>query len=190
MKLYLFIITLAITGISVVNIILKTAVWYYVIIAIIWCTVLQFLLDGTVAIIIKLTPDRWYGIDNPYFTVSDRAKRLYKRLRVRHWKDKVLELGGIGGFSKKRLLQPNNTEYIKKFIIECNKGVITHRLCYPIGLIAMLTLSGITAFTVALPVAAVNTFLNVLPTVVLRYNTPKLRSKLEILNRREAKKSL
>jgi len=48
----------------------------------------------------------------------------------------------------------------------------------------MLTLSGIPVFTVALPVAIVNVYLNILPTLALRYNTPKLKLILERLRRK------
>jgi len=38
--------------------------------------------------------------------------------------------------------------------------------------------------TVALPVAIVNLFLNILPTLVLRYNTPKLKNLYERLRKK------
>lgn len=185
MKLYLSIIGFAMCVISALNIIFGVAAWYYIVIATVWCTALQFALDGTIAITVKNLPNGWFGITNPGFKVSDFEMRMYKRLRVRLWKDKVWELGGIGGFSKKRLLEPDNPEYIELFIIESNKGVVTHRLSYPIGFLAMLTLEGVTALTVALPVAAVNLFLNILPTLVLRYNTPKLHSLLKRLRQKK-----
>lgn len=189
MKLYLSIIGIAAALISAVNIAVGVAAWYYVIAAVIWCIALQFALDGAVAIIIKATPDRWYGVNNPHFNVSDREKRLYIRLGVERWKDKVWELGGIGGFSKAALKDPFNPQYIEKFIIECNKGVLTHRLTYFVGFLVMLTMFNLCSLTIALPTAVVNVFLNVLPTVVLRHNTPKLKSIYERLNRRIARKS-
>lgn len=184
MKLYLSTIGIAMALISAFNIILGTASWYFVIIAVIWCTALQFALDGGIAIVINKMPDRWFGVDNRLYHVSKRERELYKKLKVRLWKDKVWELGGIGGFSKKNLRDPSDPKYIEKFIIECNKGVLTHRLSYPIGFLAMLTLSGITSLTVALPVAMVNLYLNILPTLALRYNTPKLKAMLDRLNRK------
>ena len=183
MKLYLTIIFIAMGIISVINIAAETATWYYVIIAVVWCTALQFALDGLVAIVINKMPDKWFGTDSKLYTVSERERRFYKRLNVRGWKDRVWELGGLGGFSKKELKEPNNSEYIEKFIIECNKGVLTHVLSYPIGFLAMLTLPNICAVTIALPVATVNLFLNILPTIVLRYNTPLLHSVLTRLMR-------
>ncbi len=179
MKLYLWVIGTAMLIISVFNIIFCTASWYNVIIAVILCTAAQFALDGLIAIIINKMPDSLFGVDNPLYNVSEAEKKVYKKIKVRRWKDKIWELGGLGGFSKKNLLSPDSPEYIEKFIIECNKGVLTHRLCYPIGFLPMLLLPGVCAVSVALPVAVVNLFLNILPTLALRYNTPKLKMLLK-----------
>lgn len=184
MKLYLSVIGIAMAIVAAINLIFETAPWYYVISAVIWCTVLQFALDGLIAILIRVTPDRYFDVDNPYFAVSEKSQALYKRLQVRRWKDKVWELGGLGGFSKKSLKEPTNPKYIEKFIIECNKGVVTHRLSYPIGFLAMMIVDGLCAVTIALPIAVVNVFLNVLPTLVLRYNTPLLQRLLARMNKK------
>ncbi len=189
MKLYLWTIGVAMAVISAINIALGTASWYYVLIAVIWCTALQFAMDGLIAILINKMPDRWFGVNNPLYRVSQKERELYKRLRVRFWKDRVWELGGLGGFSKKNVREPNNPRYIEKFIIECNKGVLTHRLSYPIGFLAMLTLPNACALTIALPVALVNLYLNILPTLALRYNTPMLKAILDRLNRKEKARS-
>ena len=189
MKLYLTIIGIAMLITSVINIAFKTAVWYYVVIAVVWCTALQFAFDGTIAIIINKMPDRWFAIDNPHYAVSDRERELYKKLKVRRWKDLVWELGGLGGFSKKNLLEPDNPEYIEKFIIECNKGVLTHRLSYPIGFLCMLTLPNICSLTIGIPIAIVNLFLNILPTLALRYNTPMLMAVLKRMKRKSVVKT-
>lgn len=184
MKLYLSTIGIAMALISALNIVFQTALWYRVIIAVIWCTALQFALDGLLAILINKMPDKWFGVNNPLYDVSFKEREVYKKLKVRLWKDKVWELGGLGGFSKKNLKEPDNPKYIEKFIIECNKGVLTHRLSYPVGFLAMLTLPMPCAVTIALPVAVVNLFLNILPTIVLRYNTPMLKAILARFKRK------
>lgn len=175
MKLYLSVIGIAMLIIAAINIVFNTATWYNIIILVVVCTALQFALDGLIAIIINKLPDKFFGVNNPLYNVSEAEKNLYKKLKVRNWKDKVWELGGLGGFSKKNLANPNSPEYIEKFIIECNKGVLTHRLSYPIGFLPMLFIPSICAFSIAFPVAVVNLFLNILPTLALRYNTPKLK---------------
>ena len=183
MKLYLSAIGVAMAIISAINIIFNTATWFNVIIAVVLCTAAQFALDGLIAIIINKTPDKFFAVNNPLYSVSETEKNLYKKLKVRNWKDKVWELGGLGGFSKKNLANPNSPEYIEEFIIECNKGVLTHRLSYLIGFLPMLFIPNVCALTIALPVAMVNLFLNILPTLALRYNTPKLHAMLKRMNR-------
>ena len=183
MKLYLSVIGVAMAIISAINIIFNTATWFNVIIAVVLCTAAQFAFDGLIAIIINKMPDRWFAVNNPLYNVSKFEQELYKKLKVRTWKDKIWELGGLGGFSKKNLANPNSTEYIEKFIIECNKGVLTHRLSYPIGFLPMLFIPNICALSLAFPVAIVNLFLNILPTLALRYNTPKLHAMLKRMNR-------
>ncbi len=188
MKLYFSTIGIAMAVITTVNIALETASSLYVAVTTVWCTALQFVFDGIVALTVRLTPDRLYGAEDPRFAVSEREIKLYLRLGVRRWKDRIWELGGIGGFSKERLDRPEDPAYIEKYLVECNRGVVTHRLSYPVGFLAMLTVSGPCAFTVALPVALVNLYLNVLPTVVLRYNTPMLKRLLTRLRRKSAVK--
>ena len=189
MKLYLSIIGVAATAICAINIALGTAAWYEVLAAVAWCVALNFACDGLIAFLIHKIPDRHFGADKRLFRVSAREQRLYLRLGVKRWKDKIWELGGLGGFSKKRLAEPGNPAYVEQFIIECNKGVLTHRLSYPVGFLLMLTLWNACAFTIALPIACVNLYLNILPTIALRYNTPKLKSLLERLLRKEQRRS-
>ncbi len=185
MKLYLSIIGVSMFLISLFNIIFNTAPWYIILFLVIICTVLQFALDGLIAIVINKLPDKHFGTDNPIYTVSDAEKKMYLKLHIRRWKDKVWELGGLGGFSKKSLVKPDSAEYIEKFIIECNKGVLTHRLSYLIGFLPMLFIPNICSVTIAFPVALINMFLNILPTLVLRYNTPKLKSVLKRMKSRQ-----
>lgn len=184
MKLYLLTVGIASIIVSGANILVGTAPWYYVIAQLAWCIAVNFMLDGLFAILIKIMPNKWFLPDNPAYHVSEKERSIYRKLKVRSWKDKVWELGGIGGFSKKNIKEPGNPKYIERFIIECNKGVLTHRLSYLSGVLVMFTCSGVTAFTIALPAALVNLYLNILPTIVLRYNTPMLKSVLLRLKRK------
>jgi hypothetical protein len=54
----------------------------------------------------------------------------------------------------------------------------------------MLTVRPACALPLALPVALVNLYLNILPTLALRYNTPLLKSILKGLQKKEARKSV
>ena len=189
MKLYLSIIGVAMAIIAGVNIACGVASPLYAVVAVVWCVVLQIALDSLAALAVRLTPDRLYPADSPRYRVTEREKKVYLKLGVRVWKDRVPDLGGIGGFSKKRLQAPDDPAYIEKFVIECHKGVLTHRLCYPLGLLVMLTLPNLCAFTIGLPVAIINLILNALPTMALRYNTPMLLGMLKRMRRKQEQKA-
>ena len=79
MKLYLSTIGIAMLVISVLNILFDVASWYYIVIAVVWCTALQFALDGGIAIVINKMPDRWFGVENALYRVSNTEKNLYKK---------------------------------------------------------------------------------------------------------------
>lgn len=185
MKLYLSVIGAAMLLITAVNWILDTAPWYDIVMLVVVCTALQFVLDGLIAFIINKMPDTFFGVDHPWYQVSEAEKSFYQKIKVRSWKNRVWELGGLGGFSKKKLASANSPQYIEKFIIECNKGVLTHRLSYPVGFLPMLMIPNVCAFSIAFPVAVVNLFLNILPTLVLRYNTPKLTMMWQRMKRKQ-----
>lgn len=180
MVLYLSIIFVAMAIISALNIIFGTPIFgysiAYVILAVLFCTIVAFVIDGVGAIIINKLPNSWFGVDNKHYNVSKRSIKFYEKIKIRKWKDKVWELGGLGGFRKNKIKDPKDPAYIERFIIECNKGVLTHRLSYVTGFAVMFVLPLQYAFVIGLPVALVNLFLNILPTMVLRYNTPKLKA--------------
>ena len=186
MKLYLFIIGVAMAVIAGINIACGVASPLYAAVAVVFCVVLQISLDALAALAIRLTPDRLYPAESPRYRVRPWEKKLYLKLGVRVWKDHIPDLGGIGGFSKRKLQSPDDPAYIEKYVIECHKGVLTHRLCYPLGLLVMLTLPNLCALTIGLPVAIVNLILNALPTMALRYNTPMLLGMLKRMSRRTA----
>lgn len=186
MAFYLTVMSVGTALIALVNILFSlTASWYYALIASVFCTLLAFGLDALVALLVHWIPNRRFPVDSPAYRVSERELRLYRSLGVKRWKDKVWELGGLGGFSKKNLSEPLSAAYIERFIVESHKGVLTHRISYAAGFLTMLTLPGIPALTVALPVALINLYLNILPTVILRDNTPRLQKLLLRLKAKE-----
>ena len=185
MKLYSFIIGVAMAVIAGINIACGVASPLYAVVAVVFCVVLQIALDAVVALAICFMPDRLFPAESPRYHVSVWEKKLYLKLGVRAWKDHIPDLGGIGGFSKRKLRAPDDPAYIEKYIIECHKGVLTHRLCYPLGLLVMLTLPNLCALTIALPVAVINMLLHILPTMALRYNTPMLLGMLRRMRRKQ-----
>ena len=185
MILYLCIILTAMTVIATLNIFFTATNPWYIISMVTITTIFQFLVDGIFAIIINKLPDKWFNMNNKLFHVSKKSQEFYEKLKIRKWKDKVWELGGLGGFRKNKLNQPNNPEYIEQFIIESNKGILTHRLGYFLGFLGIFIFPLKYALGIGIPVAIVNLILNTLPVMILRYNIPKLKLLHKRLKRTE-----
>lgn len=128
-----------------------------------------FALDGISALLIRrLTPEKWYTPGRKIFKVLKGEKNFYSRLRIKKWKDKVPEWGGFTNFHKDKLESPTNTDYLKRFLIESNYGVIIHLANAVFGfLIAFIPFCS--SPTIWIPVFAVNLVLSLMPVAVLRY---------------------
>lgn len=179
MALALWIIIPSVILVSCVDMIfvapaMGVAPWFFVV-AVLVSTVYQVAIDGIFAFLCNQIPAKWVK-DKKFFNVSKGEQRLYERLGIRAWKDKSLELGGLGGFSKAKINDPNNPEYIERFLVESYKGEIDHI----VGMIAGFTVIFIFplkfAWFVGVPVAIVNAAINYMSVMILRYNTPKLKT--------------
>ena len=147
----------------------------YTILIIFIAPVIEIIIDGLVAVLVHSLPNKWFEIDSKFYKVSDRERKFYEKIKIRKWKDKVVELGSLGGFSKKEFKSGNDIEYIKKFLIESNKGVVNHILSCIAGFLIIWIYSPFDCvFSISLPIAIMNLILNIPSTFILRYNTPKL----------------
>ncbi len=138
--------------------------------------------DGLGALVVRrLLPKRWFSADVKIFKVSKREQKIYKKLKIKAWKDKVPELGMFTGFSKSRVTSFDDVEYLERFIMEINYGVICHLQNALFGfLILFIPFFGTDAcvfpapLTIWLPIFAVNFVLSLLPVMILRYTSHTL----------------
>lgn len=178
MILYLSVIGIAVVLICGFDIlvmcpIMKVSPWFFVL-AVLGSVVYQVAVDGLFAFICERIPDKWVK-DKKFFEVSKQEQHFYEKLGIKKWKDKVLELGSLGGFSKSKIDDPNSPEYAEKFLIESFKGELDHIIGMIMGFTVIFIFPLKFAWMVGVPVAIVNVFLNLLSTMILRYNTPKLK---------------
>lgn len=129
--------------------------------------------DGALAFIVRCLPERWFSPEARCFTVSKCERKLYRHLRINAWKKHVPELGGFTGFHKDQLRHPEDSTYVGRFLLESHYGVVGHIAGACFGFL-ILFLPFLRTFTVAFPIAIVNFILNLMPTMILRYNTPTL----------------
>ena len=133
------------------------------------------LIDTFFAILIGILPKKWFSMKNKCFNVSKKEQMFYEQLSIRKWKDQILELGWLGGFSKRKIKDPKNPKYYERFIVESNRGIVEHLLGTIFGFSIMFIYPNY-MWTVGLPISVVNLILNILPTMILRYNIPKLKA--------------
>lgn len=146
--------------------------WFFIV-AVTVSIVYQFAIDGLFAWVVSKCPNKWFE-NKKFFNVSKKEQRFYEKLGIRSWKDKVWELGWLGGFSKAKIDDPKDPEYSKRFLVESYKGEIDHIIGMFVGFSVIFIFPLKFAWIVGVPVAIVNLVLNLMPVLILRYNTPKL----------------
>lgn len=187
--LYLIIIIIAMFIIALMNILFNNMEpWYVYVLYTIILTIIVIIVDGIVAFIIRKMPNKWFDYHKKVFATSEREKKFLKAIKVKKWKEKVPELGMFTSFRKNKISEPNNPEYLSRYILEACYGIIIHYASVPFSFVIMLCdykmYSGqsIMYLTIALPVALVNAVLILLPAFVLKYNLPKLIRLFEFKN--------
>ncbi|MBR6680026.1 MAG: hypothetical protein IKL59_02070 [Clostridia bacterium] len=133
-----------------------------------------FIVDAIAATVARRLPQRWFAPEARAFDVGKRERNFYRKTKINVWKKHVPEWGCFTGFHKDELRSPNDSAYIGRFLLESNYGVAGHLAGAVLGFLIML-IPPLRPLSVALPVAAVNFVLSVLPTMILRFNTPALR---------------
>lgn len=178
MVLYLSIVVVAMALISMLNIVLGSYDFsnyqLWVILAVTLSVVVEIAIQGIIATIVKHLPNKWFAHDKKLFKISKKERNFYEKLKIRSWKDKVWELGALGGFRKNKIADPSNPDYLLQFVVESNKGVVDHVVGIFLGFLVIFILPLKYALRIGLPVALVNMLLCTLPTMILRYNIPKI----------------
>ena len=125
--------------------------------------------DAISALLVRrLTPKSWYTPGKKAFTVSKREREVYHKMKIKKWKDLVPELGVFTGFSKSEIQDPDDPEYLSRFLLESNYGVVIHIVNALFGfVIAFIPICS--SPSVWIPVYAVNFILSILPVMILRY---------------------
>ena len=154
--------------------------WWMYIILVVAFVVVAILIDGLVAAIIRKMPEKYFSEDKGIYKASRKELIFYKKIGVDKWKNYVPELGMFTGFSKGKVVNPNDNEYIGRFILEARYGVAIHLWSVPFSFLLLLgdynmyTGHPNIIFTIALPVAVVNAILIVLPAFILKFNLHRL----------------
>lgn len=180
MKWYLFLISVSVAFIMLLNIILSLAAGLfsvlYAVLGVLVAAVFVFAIDIIVSALLCLFPRKWFNPDSKIFAVSKRERGIYERLGIRRWKDKIpIGKGPIGvGFRKDKVEEKDNPAYIQKFLVEGCFAEIMHLLSAILGFGIIFLFPIPNTLSISIPIALVNCWLQVMPILVQRYLRPKL----------------
>ena len=133
-------------------------------------------IDGIFALIARrMMPPKWFAPEAKLFFVGKKEQNLYRKSGINKWKKHVPELGCFTGFHKNEMKDRSSSEYAGRFLVESNYGVLGHVFGAIFGFLIML-LPFLRPLAMGLPIAVVNFVLSMLPTMILRFNTPPLRN--------------
>ena len=153
------------------------------------CTVSVIAIDGIFAFVVRrLLPRKWFTVDKLNYVADKKESRFYEKIGIKKWKDKVLELGCFTSFRKNKISEPNSLEYIERYIVEANYGIVCHIAGILFGFICVFCCPMPLWLRVGLPVSIVNVVLSALPTFILRYNLSKLHVLYKFNLKRSEKK--
>lgn len=151
-------------------------------------TTLEFGLDALIAWLTRLLPEKAVDPFGKLYRVAKWEKKVYKKLGIVKWKDKIPEAGGLlAKFQKKKVLDFHDNTYILTFMRESVYAEVMHVISAVAGLFVPALCACRLLWPdvipqvhwcvrIALPVALVNFVLQVLPVMVQRYVRPQLMS--------------
>jgi hypothetical protein len=128
--LYVWVILLATAIVGLSNALfiapMVGANWWELPLIAVLLVVVVIAIDGVVAFLVNRLPKKWFCHRYKFFEVGRKEKNFYEKLHIRKWKNKIPELGALGGFRKNHVLDPFNNEYVEVYLREVCYGEIVH----------------------------------------------------------------
>ncbi|MBE5736348.1 MAG: hypothetical protein E7356_03205 [Clostridiales bacterium] len=191
MALYLTIVALGVSLLASANLIFfpesfdNYAIW--IIVVLLLSVVAEIAITATFSFLAELLPEKWFNPKKKLFQVSRREQRFYEKLGIKIWKDRICELGDLIGHNKKKVKDPKSVEYVQMFILESNRAMVGHYMDAIASFAIVFMLPFKYFWRISMPVAIIAMILNLLPTMILRYNLPKFHIILKRLKRLEGR---
>lgn len=152
--------------------------------------IVVFAIDAVLAYVIRRLPNKWFNFRFKHFRVFKFEKKYYEKIGIKKWKDKIPELGQFTNFSKNKVEDPTNNEYIERFLLEICYGEVIHFTSIFFGFLIIFMYDLRYCLYMGIPVAIANGIINYLSFAILRYNRPKLMTIHERNRRLEERKKV
>ena len=144
-----------------------------------------FGIDVVVVLGLHIFPKKiFYNPESKIYQTKPWQTNLFLKLGIRSWKERVPELGALGGFKKDKVYS-FETDYLERFLYENCYGEAEHVVSGLASFLVLLYVPNIYLWTIAVPFAICNLMLNFMSAMIQRY----LRPKLMALYRRQKRKN-
>ena len=141
---------------------------------------------GVVALLMRIfIPRRFWNANKKMFYVSKKEIDFYNKLEIKKWKERVPEMGCSSGFPKNEI-KSLEKDYLWRFLQENCYAEFMHYVVAILGFTVVFFLEGFD-FIFATPILLANVILNIMPSIIQRYNRVKLKNIYEIVVKREEK---
>lgn len=141
---------------------------------------------GVVALLMRIfIPRRFWNANKKMFYVSKKEIDFYNKLEIKKWKERVPEMGCSSGFPKNEI-KSLEKDYLWRFLQENCYAEFMHYVVAILGFTVVFFLEEFD-FIFATPILLANVILNIMPSIIQRYNRVKLKNIYEIVVKREEK---
>ena len=130
--------------------------------------------SGVICIITRILPKSVFDPHRRRYKTFGFEVGLYRILRVKRWKGIIPDLGKLSGLEKSKLTEPNNPDYMKKFLQENCIAESLHFFSMVSGLLVFIFIPAKFFWSVGMIIFLTNTILHVMPVFVQRYLRPKM----------------
>jgi glycosyl-4,4'-diaponeurosporenoate acyltransferase len=127
-----------------------------------------------VSILVRVLPKKVFDPHRLRFKTFKFEKKLFAFLGVKRWKQRIPDAGGITGF-RHDLTDPNNPEFVKRFLYEncLSEGVHASSIVGS-GICLFMFMPARFILSLALPLFLITFVLHGMPICVQRYVRPKV----------------
>lgn len=183
LTIIIFLIGCIITYLTSLIVLSNSMSWWLILIIATASILGMVLINGLMALIVcKLLPKKWFVGEKKLFNASKKECKFYEKLGIKKWKDWVVDLGKLNGFKKDKV--EDNSEYIKRFILENNLGFIEHMISVLASVLALFILPIKFWLPMSLPIVLTSLIINTMSIMILRYNMPRLKTLLKFSERK------
>ena len=117
-SIIIFVVAVVLIYILNLFVFLNTFSWWLIALIEIVSVIGMILINAIIATLYaKCCPDKWFLKESRLFMSSKKECTFYEKLGIKKWKDLIIELGATNNFRKNKIKDPNDPEYVKKFII-------------------------------------------------------------------------